>query len=124
MSHLDDFRRGYTEAILWANAYGPDGEPDTDATYAYATPGKWWESIGLDLDDARDFYDTHVLDMESTGCRDFRQHGHDFALTRNGHGAGFWDRGYGAVGERLSDAAKVYGEHSVLTNDGPTVENM
>jgi hypothetical protein len=36
--------------------------------------------------------------------------GHDFWLTRNGHGAGYWDRGLGALGERLSDAARAYGE--------------
>ena len=35
--------------------------------------------------------------------------GHDFWLTRSGHGAGFWDRGLGALGDRLSDAARAYG---------------
>ena len=35
--------------------------------------------------------------------------GHDFWLTRSGHGAGFWDRGLGALGDRLTEAAKVYG---------------
>lgn len=34
--------------------------------------------------------------------------GHDFWLTRNGHGAGFWDRGLGELGRKLTDAAKVY----------------
>lgn len=38
------------------------------------------------------------------------QSGHDFWLTRNGHGAGFWDRGYGTVGRRLNDACEPYGE--------------
>jgi hypothetical protein len=35
--------------------------------------------------------------------------GHDFWLTRSGHGAGFWDRGLGALGERLTEASKAYG---------------
>ena len=35
--------------------------------------------------------------------------GHDFWLTRNRHGAGFWDRGLGALGETLSKMAKVHG---------------
>ncbi|KAF1042231.1 MAG: hypothetical protein GAK35_02845 [Herbaspirillum frisingense] len=30
--------------------------------------------------------------------------GHDFLLTRNGHGAGFWCRGMGEVGRALTDA--------------------
>lgn len=37
------------------------------------------------------------------------QIGHDFWLTRNGHGAGFWDRGLGELGDRLTALAKAYG---------------
>lgn len=39
--------------------------------------------------------------------------GHDFWLTRNGHGAGFWDRSEleaDGVGRKLTDIAKTYGE--------------
>lgn len=43
--------------------------------------------------------------------------GHDFCLTRNGHGAGFWDRGLGALGDRLTKAAKVYGEFFIYAGD-------
>ena len=45
------------------------------------------------------------------------QVGHDFHLTRNGHGAGFWDRGLGQVGEQLSEAAKVYGSAELYPGD-------
>lgn len=38
------------------------------------------------------------------------QIGHDFLLTRDGHGAGFWDRGYGAAGDRLTEACRPYGD--------------
>lgn len=38
------------------------------------------------------------------------QIGHDFWLTRNRHGAGFWDRGLGALGERLTHIAHSMGE--------------
>jgi hypothetical protein len=41
------------------------------------------------------------------------QIGHDFWLTRNGHGAGFWDRGIGELGVKLSDLAKTFGAVSV-----------
>lgn len=124
MTHLDDFLSGYATAILWANAYGPDGEPDENAAYVYHSPGKWWEDIGLDLGDARAFYAEEEPNLWATGERDFAQHGHDFALTRNGHGTGFWDRGYGEVGDRLTESARAYGEHSVMTDDGPTVTNI
>lgn len=35
--------------------------------------------------------------------------GHDFWLTRQRHGTGFWDRGLGELGDRLTDAAHSYG---------------
>lgn len=39
---------------------------------------------------------------------DAGQTGHDFILTANGHGAGFWDRGLGARGDRLTKASDGY----------------
>jgi hypothetical protein len=36
------------------------------------------------------------------------QCGHDFILTANGHGAGFWDRGLGGAGKTLTDACRGY----------------
>lgn len=49
--------------------------------------------------------------------RDAGQTGHDFWLTRNGHGTGFWDRGLGEVGDRLTTACKVYGEVDLYVGD-------
>jgi hypothetical protein len=43
--------------------------------------------------------------------------GHDFWLTRNGHGAGFWDRGLGDIGARLSAAARACGEVNLHVGD-------
>lgn len=43
--------------------------------------------------------------------------GHDLWLTRNGHGAGFWDRDLGEVGDRLSAAAKKLGESNLYVGD-------
>lgn len=42
---------------------------------------------------------------------------HDFWLTRNGHGVGFWDRGLGKVGSKLTDMAKVYGGVDLYVGD-------
>lgn len=43
--------------------------------------------------------------------------GHDFILTANGHGAGFWDRGYGQDGDYLTDMAKPYGDLDPYVGD-------
>ena len=45
------------------------------------------------------------------------QIGHDFWLTRNHHGAGFWDRGLEALGERLTAAAQTFGDGDVYLGD-------
>lgn len=49
---------------------------------------------------------------------------HDFLLTRNGHGAGFWDRGLGELGERLSEAAKAWGSADAYEGDDGLVYIM
>lgn len=48
--------------------------------------------------------------------------GHDFYLTRNRHGAGFWDRYSGdspeaRAGDRLTSAAHVYGESELYPGE-------
>lgn len=43
------------------------------------------------------------------------QIGTDFWLNRNGHGSGFWDEGWGTLGDQLSDAAHEFGEISTYT---------
>jgi hypothetical protein len=42
------------------------------------------------------------------------QAAHDFWLTRNGHGAGFWDRGPEEGRKRLSEISKTYGEYNLF----------
>lgn len=80
--------------------------------------------------DVTDISETTLADIVAT-CADFQaantellsqagdeaQNGHDFFLTRNRHGAGFWDRGYGAVGRQLTDAAHAYGSHDFYVGD-------
>jgi hypothetical protein len=64
-----------------------------------------------DCDDFRKLCADDLSDIEDT------QAAHDFWLTRNGHGAGFWDRGLGAVGDRLTANCKPYGEVNPYVGD-------
>ena len=43
--------------------------------------------------------------------------GHDFWLTRNRHGAGFWDRGLGELGKTLTEIAHSFGECDLYVGD-------
>ena len=45
-----------------------------------------------------------------TAPRNTTQAGHDFWLTQNGHGAGFWDGDWPTYGEQLTKLAKYYPE--------------
>jgi len=45
------------------------------------------------------------------------QLGHDLWLTRNRHGAGFWDRGLGEIGDKLTELAHSYGGVTLYIGD-------
>lgn len=124
----DDFMRGYVEAMLWANTFvececGYCVEQE-DVAYWYQSPGRWWEDTPVDLIDAENFWEcfAYVILSLDYGKRadqwtSAELAGHDFALTRNGHGTGFWDRGLGEMGDMLTEACEPYGEHRVIIDD-------
>ena len=47
---------------------------------------------------------------------------HDFWLTRNGHGTGFWDGDYPETGDRLTELAKKFGECNLYVTDDNEIE--
>lgn len=111
---LDSFEQAYFTCLIWSTndeSTEAGGEP-LDKNYGW-----------------HDFDDTaqqRIID----DCRMFREQagdllsglneeqcGHDFWLTRNGHGAGFWDRGLGDLGQKLTDAAHSFGEQWTYIGD-------
>lgn len=72
--------------------------------------------IEADVEKLRDmlqaFVGSNAEDLEGL---DAGAIGHDFILTANRHGAGFWDRGLGERGQRLTEAAHPYGELILYT---------
>lgn len=103
---LETFTEAYIECAFWSSC-AEDGTP-LDGIEADPSP----ECIAKLETDARDFYEAH-----SELFADDSQAGHDFWLTRNGHGAGFWDRGLGEVGEKLTAASKHYGSCDLIVGD-------
>lgn len=73
------------------------------------------------LDKMREDVEAFVESVEEAGwdvsAWSDEQMGHDFWLTRNGHGAGFWDRGQGKVGDDLTALAHPFGEFSLYVGD-------
>src|SRR5579871_6212422 len=109
------FVDAYLEAALWSSM-DDEGVP-FDRDYDISDFDQ--ESINKAVKESNEFIMANREDLEKVGNEE--QHGHDFWLTRNGHGVGFWDRGYGEVGERLSEAADAYGEQHVWAGPNGTV---
>jgi hypothetical protein len=118
---------GYLECAGWLPSWDERDTPedrergcDTDARH-----GPFGESAHESARDAiaamlamarPEDIETYV---EAYGWGEF---GHDVWLTRNGHGAGFWDRDMGDMGERLSEVARSLGEATSWVDEGGTVE--
>lgn len=112
LSHLSSFTRACLEAALWSSC-DDTGEPlDAAFTTANIAP----ETIRQFIIDCTRFQVEHAALLASADLS-LTQAGHDFWLTRNGHGSGFWDRDLGAIGEALTDAAHAFGEVDLYVGD-------
>ena len=111
-SFLRKMAEAYVVAALWAST-GDDGEP-LDDTYsardvALSTKRRVLRECGSFLRMAAESDDDRAMNATEMG--------HNFFLTRNGHGTGFWDRGIGAAGSRLSKIAKSFGSDDWYVGD-------
>ena len=105
----------YLTCALWTTICDT-GEYASDNSFEH-------ENYGLD-DISQELEDSSLTDIKefvsSAGklldLLDEEQIGYDFWLTRNGHGAGFWDRGLG-VGGKLADLCKPYGSVDIYVGD-------
>jgi hypothetical protein len=115
---VDVFTEAYIEAALWSSTDN-DGEP-LDHEY---------NSDNLDADtkkvmkaDCKRFLEKvdaaglleHISDSHST----LIHAGHDFWLTRNHHGAGFWDGDWQQrIGDDLTEIARLFGDYHLFVGD-------
>jgi hypothetical protein len=77
-----------------------------------------WSKEGLaDMKKDADMFYKKAERLLQTLDADPSQHGYDFWLTRNGHGAGFWDRGYGEAGDKLTAFSEKFGEANLYVGD-------
>jgi hypothetical protein len=106
---MEKMLTAYIAAALWSSQ-DEAGEP-LDSNYtrddlAPATLASMTEDVTAFLNDHAD----DIGDNESDA-------GHDFWLTRNRHGAGFWDGDWADAGQRLTDASHVYGSVDLYVGD-------
>lgn len=101
---VDSFTAGYIEAAFWSSN-DDDGEP-LDQNFNWTDLSE--ETLETMIAECKRF-------QAATGVTG-AQGGHDFWLTRNHHGAGFWD-GDWPNGEELTKVAYSFGEYDLCIGD-------
>ena len=113
---MDDFTSGYIECALWSSSADLGG---TDLGATDLTPealarmeadcAKFQEQVGSLI--VRENCNYH-------GCSADAYSGHDFWLTRNGHGCGFWDGDWQEpAATALDRAAESFGSCDLYIGD-------
>ena len=114
----DDFFNAYLQAALWSST--DDDDSPLDANYQQEDIES--DTLAKMYDDCEKFLQkaSHLLLEEN--CRQpnmMEQAGHDFWLTRNHHGSGFWDGDWeDQAGEELTTIAHEFGEVCLSAFDG------
>jgi hypothetical protein len=122
---ISDMLDGYVACSLWSSNDESDdngGEP-FDSNYSIADIAP--ETLARMREDCARFARENAATLlacmgkgQSGRECDWSLAGHDFWLTRNGDGCGFWDGGWPRKeGELLSDAAHAFGEANLYLGD-------
>jgi len=110
MRTLDKFTLAYIEAALWASL--DDKETPLDDNYGVDDISG--ETLSQIVEDCSAFQAANWDDI----VNNLERAGHDFWLTRNHHGAGFWDGDWPEdVGKRLTDDSHAYGGVDLYVGD-------
>ena len=117
LSSYNEFLKGYLTAAFWTNDDDAPGGCDyaqtdrPDAMFSKLSD----EAMLKAVRDCRRFErENEALLVE---VNDDAQSGADLWLTRNGHGAGFWARDLGEIGDKLTAACKAFAEVDLYTGD-------
>lgn len=128
MACPEEFFDAYVITALWSSNDESDengGEP-LDSNYDASDIDS--DTLARMRADCDKFYDANRDDLTCDGVTfgpNFGQDGragHDFWLTRNRHGAGFWDGDWPEPqATRLTDAAHKFGEYNLYLGDDKTI---
>ncbi len=128
LGHLDKFTMAYLTCALWSSTgtIGEDGDTfPLDEKYGIGDIAE--SSMRQAIADCEKFQEENPIgdDDRVTGSAELLSDdefaGHDFWLTRNGHGSGFWDDGrwLKAFGDKATKYCRAAGEvHADVGDDG------
>jgi hypothetical protein len=109
LKELDRFTKSYIETALWSSCDDFDNPLDAN----YSVNDLALETLEKIIADCSKFQAENLAMFENG----FTQAGHDFWLTRNHHGAGFWDGDYPENGNTLTAKSNEYGECDLYVGD-------
>ena len=117
---IDKIVKGYIDAMLWSSCgVSPTGDLIESLDNFEVSPqlkGEAWHiCLNFYEDNEKDcllFVDQYKSTYDLWECL-----GHDLWLTSVGHGVGFWDRGLGELGNRLTEACKPHIKDVYLGDD-------
>lgn len=118
--YSESFEDGYVDAALWSTMDNSDesgGQP-LDKNYGWKDFAP--SAVRAVKKDCAAFIKSARADLEAARDKygmDAANAGHNFWLTREGHGTGFWDRGMAEVGERLTEKSKKLGGGDLYVGD-------
>ncbi len=110
---MDAFLNAYIVAALWSSndEATPEGGEPLDANYGpNDLHAETLEKMKADCDRFQAENATDIAGSEERA-------GHDFWLTRNHHGCGFWDGDWPEAGERLTQACRNFPEVNLYVGD-------
>jgi hypothetical protein len=105
----------YIRAALWSSSdeSRPDGGEPLDKNYSAEDIAP--DTLATMSADCEKFQADNAADIERRGAE---QAGHDFWLTRNGHGCGFWDGDWPEpAASRLTTSAENFGTYDLYVGD-------
>lgn len=117
----DKFLASYVETALWSST-DDSGEPLDSDTYADTELAeRTVERMRKDCTAFRAMLEPLLSELDGqviNSMPDSRHIAHDFWLTRNGHGAGFWDGDYPKpLGDQLTKISKIFGSCDLYLGD-------
>ena len=116
MTGFDDFSDSYMVAALWSST-DDEGEPLDNNYDVDDIDAETYNNMLVDAANFQDYNDDLLSDAYGIDGQDAGNAGHNFWLTRNGHGAGFWDGDYPETGDALTLASKQFGEFDLYVGD-------
>lgn len=112
---LDAFATAYILCALWTfDENAPSGPFETSGRFQELFPKIDGESLSKMIADCAAFQ--KLADLEGYPIKNA---GHDFWLTRNGHGCGFWENDFGTEDQcaRLTALSKTFRECDLYYGD-------